>query len=88
MHWDAVGHRANQESAATQNLSTIMRVSLPLIRYEAQPLSLAIRKEILHRRGLIKSAVVRDPATKLDRESLKEIDELIQVITQRAHDAA
>lgn len=59
--------------------------ALPLIRYEAQPLvSLAIRKEILRRRGLIKSAVVRDPATKLDLESLKEIDELVQVVEQRA----
>ena len=53
--------------------------ALPLIRYEAQPLvGLAIRKEILRRRGLIKSAVLRDPATKLDAESLKEIDELVK----------
>jgi 4-hydroxy-tetrahydrodipicolinate synthase len=57
---------------------------LPLIRYEAQPLvSLAIRKEILRRRGLIKSAIVRDPATKLDSESLKEIDELLKTVEQK-----
>ena len=52
--------------------------ALPLIRYEAQPLvSLAIRKEVLRRRGAIKTAVVRDPATKIDPESLKELDELM-----------
>ena len=57
--------------------------ALPLIRYEAQPLvSLAIRKEILRRRGLIKTTVVRDPATKLDSESLKEINELVQAVEQ------
>lgn len=51
---------------------------LPLIRYEAQPLvSLAIRKEVLRRRGAIKTAVVREPAAKLDAESMNELDELM-----------
>ena len=54
---------------------------LPLIRYEAQPVvSLAIRKELLRRRGLIKSAVLRDPATRLDPEHLREIEELVHVL--------
>ena len=54
---------------------------LPLIRYEAQPfVSLAIRKEILRRRGAIKTAVLREPATELDPQSLKELDELIDQI--------
>jgi 4-hydroxy-tetrahydrodipicolinate synthase len=52
--------------------------ALPLIRYEAQPLvSLALRKEILRRRGAIRYSTVRDPATKLDSQSLKELDELM-----------
>ena len=52
--------------------------TLPLIRYEAQPLvSLAIRKEILRRRGAIKNSIVREPAAKLDSESLHELDEII-----------
>lgn len=52
--------------------------ALPLIRYEAQPVvSLAIRKEIFKKRGLIKHATLRGPATNLDAKSLKEIDELI-----------
>ena len=55
--------------------------ALPLIRYEAQPVvSLAIRKELLRRRGLIKSAVLRDPATRLDPEHLREIEELVNVL--------
>jgi len=54
---------------------------LPLIRYEAQPfVSLAIRKEILRRRGAIKTAVLREPATGLDSQSFKELDELIDQI--------
>jgi len=52
--------------------------ALPLIRYEAQPsVSLAIRKEILKRRGFINETTMRDPAPKLDPECLKEIDELV-----------
>ncbi len=52
--------------------------ALPLITYEAQPMvSLAIRKEIFRKRGIIKDSTMREPATKLDPESLKEIDELV-----------
>jgi 4-hydroxy-tetrahydrodipicolinate synthase len=51
---------------------------LPLIKFEAQPLlSLAIRKETLRRRGAIATAIVREPATKLDPESASELDELM-----------
>ena len=54
---------------------------LPLIRYESQPgavpgTSLAIRKEILRRRGWIGSACVRPPAAVLDPATLAELDEL------------
>jgi 4-hydroxy-tetrahydrodipicolinate synthase len=52
--------------------------ALPLIKFEAQPLlSLAIRKEVLRRRGAIMTAVVREPAAKLDPESASELDELM-----------
>ncbi len=52
--------------------------ALPLITYEAQPMvSLAIRKEIFRKRGIIKDSTMREPAAKLDPESLKEIDELV-----------
>ena len=44
----------------------IFDLYLPLVRYEAQPgLGLAIRKEVLRRRGAIGSALVRAPGPKL-----------------------
>lgn len=53
-------------------------VYLPLLRHEAQPgLGVAIRKEILRRRGAIKSAHVRLPGPKLTAEDAKELDWLI-----------
>jgi len=52
--------------------------ALPLIRYEAQgPVSVAIRKEIFKRRGIIADSGMRGPAAKLDSASLRELDELI-----------
>ena len=52
--------------------------ALPIIRYEAQPgINLAIRKEILKRRGILKTAILREPAPKLDEEGLRELSELI-----------
>jgi 4-hydroxy-tetrahydrodipicolinate synthase len=51
---------------------------LPLIRFETQPgLGLAIRKEILARRGAIAHATVRRPGPKLTPESLAELDWLM-----------
>ena len=51
---------------------------LPLIAYEAQPqVGLALRKEILRRRGAIRSAAVRQPAMRLDDASLAELDEIL-----------
>jgi len=51
---------------------------LPLLRHEFQPgIGLALRKEILRRRGAIRSAAVRAPGPKLDAEDLKELDGLM-----------
>jgi 4-hydroxy-tetrahydrodipicolinate synthase len=48
---------------------------LPLIRYEAQPgVGLAIRKEVLRRRGAIRTSVLRPPGPALDRETLAELE--------------
>ena len=54
---------------------------LPLIRFESQPgavpgTSLAIRKEILRRRGWIRSAYVRHPAAAPDAATLEELTEV------------
>ncbi len=59
---------------------------LPLIRYESQPgsvpgTSLAIRKEILRRRGWLATACVRPPARALDPGTLAELDEILAAVT-------
>jgi 4-hydroxy-tetrahydrodipicolinate synthase len=55
--------------------------ALPLIRYEAQPsISVSARKEILKKRGIINNSTAREPASKLDSQSLKEIDEMLIAI--------
>ena len=51
---------------------------LALVSYENQPgVGLAIRKEILRRRGAIATATVRAPGPRLTREDLAEIDRLL-----------
>jgi 4-hydroxy-tetrahydrodipicolinate synthase len=51
---------------------------LPLIAYEAQPqVGLALRKELLRRRGAIATAVTRHPAMRPDGAALAELEELL-----------
>lgn len=51
---------------------------LPLLRHELQPgIGLALRKEILHRRGAIPSAAVRAPGPRLDADDIAELDRLL-----------
>ncbi len=51
---------------------------LPIIRHELQPgVGLAIRKEILRRRGAIATAAVRAPGPKLDASDITELDRLL-----------
>jgi len=53
-------------------------VYLPLVRHEQQPgFGLAVRKEILRRRGAIRSAAVRAPGPKLDADDIAELDRLL-----------
>jgi 4-hydroxy-tetrahydrodipicolinate synthase len=57
---------------------------LPLVRHEQQiGIGLAIRKEILRRRGAIKSAAVRMPGPRLDKDDLEELDRLTQRLERR-----
>jgi 4-hydroxy-tetrahydrodipicolinate synthase len=57
---------------------------LPLVRYEQQiGIGLAIRKEILRRRGAIRSAAVRMPGPRLDKDDFEELDRLIQRLERR-----
>ncbi len=51
---------------------------LPLVRYEQQPgIGLAIRKEVLHRRGVTRSAKVREPGPSLSSEDRDELTRII-----------
>jgi 4-hydroxy-tetrahydrodipicolinate synthase len=51
---------------------------LPILRHELQPgIGLALRKEILRRRGAIASAAVRAPGPKLDRDDITELDQFL-----------
>lgn len=57
---------------------------LPVLRHEQQPgFGLAIRKEILCRRGAIKSATVRQPGPVLDATDLRELDGLLTRLMRR-----
>ncbi|MDH3663320.1 MAG: dihydrodipicolinate synthase family protein, partial [Alphaproteobacteria bacterium] len=61
---------------------------LPLIRYEQQPgIGLAVRKQILHRRGVIASPTLRTPGAKLDRDDLTELDMLLRRLDERTRGA-
>ncbi|MGI9493551.1 MAG: dihydrodipicolinate synthase family protein, partial [Geminicoccaceae bacterium] len=61
-------------------------VYLPLIRYEQQPgIGLAIRKQILHQRGIIGSAALRSPGPKLDRDDLAELNHILARVDHRAN---
>ena len=57
---------------------------LPLVRYEQQPgFGLAVRKEILRRRGAIDSAKTRAPGPELSAEDHIELDHLISRLDSR-----
>jgi 4-hydroxy-tetrahydrodipicolinate synthase len=57
---------------------------LPLVRHEQQiGFGLAIRKEILRRRGAIASAAVRAPGPKLDADDHRELTELMARLDRR-----
>jgi len=58
-----------------------------LIRYEAQQgIGLALRKEILRKRGAIRTAVVRMPGPRLDDVSLRELDGILERMGLGARD--
>ncbi|MDR3439829.1 dihydrodipicolinate synthase family protein [Telmatospirillum sp.] len=57
---------------------------LPLVRHEYQPgIGLAIRKEILRRRGAIACAATRAPGARLDRDDHAELDILLHRLDAR-----
>ena len=54
---------------------------IPLIRYEsATGISVAIRKEIMKRRGFITTADVRPPSPPIDDSTREELDDLMNAL--------
>jgi 4-hydroxy-tetrahydrodipicolinate synthase len=59
-------------------------VYLPVLRHEQQPgFGLALRKEILRRRGAIRTSAVRAPGPRLDPDDLNELDRLLERLQER-----
>lgn len=67
-------------SAGRQEEATaLFRRFLPLLVFEQQP-GVAVRKEILHRRGLLAGNRVRHPASQLDPTAAAQLDRLLAQI--------
>ncbi|MBP2171352.1 4-hydroxy-tetrahydrodipicolinate synthase [Erwinia toletana] len=63
-------------------------IYLPLLRHEFQfGIGLALRKETLRRRGVIRSATVRQPGPVLDGTDLRELGQLIARLELRLRDS-
>jgi 4-hydroxy-tetrahydrodipicolinate synthase len=71
----------------TEDAFALFDAYLPLIRYEQQPgAGLAIRKEILHRRGVLASPTVRPPGARLDAQAHAELESLSTRVKRRIQD--
>jgi 4-hydroxy-tetrahydrodipicolinate synthase len=68
----------------TEEAFDLFDAYLPLIRYEQQPgVGLAIRKQILHRRGVLASPKVRPPGARLDADDRAELESLLTRVKRR-----
>ena len=68
----------------TEEAFDLFDAYLPLVRYEQQPgIGLAIRKEILHRRGVLASPRVRPPGPRLDAQDRAELESLLTRVKRR-----
>jgi 4-hydroxy-tetrahydrodipicolinate synthase len=72
------------EAGRSEEAEDLFDIYLPLVRYEQQPgFGLAVRKEILRRRGAIGSAAARAPGPKLDADDVSELDRLLARLERR-----
>lgn len=68
-------HQAGDADRAAQ----IFDRYLPLIRFENQPvINLAIRKELLRKRGAIETATLRQPFAPIDEGTVRELDRVLR----------
>lgn len=73
----AQGRRAEAED--------LFDIYLPLVRHEAQPgVGLALRKEMLRRRGAIAHATLRHPGPRLTARDMEDLTWLVERIERRA----
>ena len=73
----------------TAEASDLFDAYLPIIRLEQQPgAGLAIRKEILKRRGALSSAATRRPGPKLTAEDIADLDRLLARLDMHLKDMA
>src|SRR5216117_809104 len=71
-------------AGGAEGAEDVFDVYLPLLRYEAQPgTGLAVRKELLFRRGALASPAVRTPGLTLTAEDHREIDGLVARLERR-----
>ena len=78
-------HRAGEIDKAED----LFDAYLPIVRHEQQPgFGLAVRKEILHRRGVIASPVVRAPGPKLTAIDHAEVTRLISRVERKVEACA
>jgi len=73
-------HAAGRHDAAED----LFDAYLPLVRHEQQPgIGLALRKEVLKRRGAIASAKIRAPGPSLTPEDQAELTRMIDRVEMR-----
>ena len=71
-------------ASRTEEAEDLFDLYLPLVRHEQQPaIGLALRKEVLFRRGAIKSPRQRAPGSSLTATDRAELDGLIQRLERR-----
>ena len=75
------------QSGDTKQAQNLFDAYLPMVRYEQQPgFGLAVRKEILRRRGAIANAATRAPGPKLNDVDLDELSGLLARLEDRLSD--
>jgi 4-hydroxy-tetrahydrodipicolinate synthase len=77
------------QSQRREEAHDLFDAHLPLLRYEQQPgVGLAVRKYILHRRGLLHSPALRQPSASLSAMARSEVDHLLHRLARRDSRAA
>ncbi|WP_410013656.1 dihydrodipicolinate synthase family protein [Sodalis sp. C49] len=72
------------QAGRAEQAEDVFDVYLPLLRHEFQyGIGLALRKETLRRRGVIRSAAVRQPGPVLDGDDMRELGQLIARLETR-----